>query len=541
MLFKRSITGFIVFCAFANTVIAQNFTRKDSLQGGFAFERICFDVQHYAIDLKVETDKNFISGSNTISFKMLQESNTIQLDLFENMQVDSIVFNDKKIDFKREFGAVFLIFPTTLKVTDNLLKVQFYYSGYPIIAQNPPWDGGFVISKDKNKNPWFGVAVQGKGASLWLPIKDSQSDEPDLGATINVAVPKGLKNISNGRFKGSVDLRNGYTRWDWEIKNPINSYNLTLNIGDYVLISDKYNDLDLEYYVLRGNEEKAHTQFAQVKSMLNCFEDKFGPYPFREDSYKLIETNYLGMEHQSAVSYGNKYKNGYLGRDISGTGIGLLFDFIIIHESAHEWFGNSITSRDIADMWIHEAFTTYAESVYVECLYGKEKAIEYIYGLRKNITNSNPIIGKYGVNHKGSNDMYYKGALLLHTLRNAIDDDEKWWKLLKKFSLKNRHKIIETEDVISFFSEELNWNLQPFFNQYLNYTTLPTLETKQNGNKLSYRWKTEVENFQLPIHFHANSKKVKIQPTNEWQTITVNSKQPIKFQPHLFYINFQNP
>ena len=528
---------FFLFCANLN---AQNFTRKDSLQGGFSFERMCFDVQHYDLDIKVNPEEKFISGSNTISFKMRQESSKIQLDLFENMKVDSILFENKKLDFKREFGAVFISFPTPLKVTDNLLKLQFYYSGHPIIAKNAPWDGGFVFSKDSNNKPWICVAVQGTGASLWYPVKDSQSDEPDLGASIKVAVPNGLMNVSNGRFAGNLDLKNGYTRWDWEVKNPINSYNITLNIGDYVRISEKHNQLDLDYYVLRGNQELAKKHFAEVKPMMDCFESKFGTYPFTEDGYKLVESNYLGMEHQSAVAYGNKYKKGYLGRDNSGTGIGMLFDFIVIHESAHEWFGNSITSRDIADMWIHEAFTTYAESVYIECQFGKQKAIEYINGQKKLVENSKPIIGNYGVNNEGSTDMYYKGTLILNTLRNAVDDDEKWWRILKKFTETNRHKIIETNDVITFFSKETGWDLKPFFEQYLKYTSLPVLETKRVGNKLSYRWKTDVNNFELPIYFIANLKNVKIYPTNKWNSIKVKPNYHLDFPDDLFYIDFSS-
>ena len=528
----------LLFCVTSNT-IAQNFTRKDSLQGGFSFERMCFDVQHYDLDVKVIPEEKFISGSNTISFKMRQESDKIQLDLFENMKVDSIIFENKKLNFKREFGAVFISFPTPLKVTDNVLKLKFYYSGNPLIAKNAPWDGGFVFSKDANNKPWICVAVQGTGASLWFPVKDSQSDEPDLGASIKVAVPNGLMNVSNGRFKGSLDLKNGYTRWDWEVKNPVNSYSITLNVGDYVHLTDKHNDLDLDYYVLRGNEEKAKMQFAEVKPMMDCFESKFGTYPFSEDGYKLVESNYLGMEHQSAVAYGNKFRKGYLGKDNSGTGIGLLFDFIIIHESAHEWFGNSITSRDIADMWIHEAFTTYAESVYLECQFGKEKAIAYINGQKKLVRNAQPVIGNYGVNNEGSGDMYYKGTLILNTLRNSIDDDEKWWKMLKKFAETNRHKIVETKDVITFFSAETGLNLNPYFEQYLKHTSIPTLETKRIGTKFSFRWKTEVKDFQLPLFFYANKQKVKITPSSEWQTISLKKNTEISFPTDLFYVQFK--
>lgn len=529
----------ILLLLFINNLSAQNFTRKDSLQGGFSFERMCFDIQKYDLDITINPEKKFISGSNTISFKMLQESNKIQLDLFENMQVDSIVFETKKLDYKREFGAVFINFPSILKVSNEISKLKFYYSGNPKIAKSAPWDGGFVFSNDANDKPWICVAVQGTGASLWYPVKDSQSDEPDLGASIKVAVPNGLMNVSNGRFQGSLDLKNGYTRWDWEVKNPINTYSITINIGDYVHLHENINELDLDYYVLRGNEERAKIHFAEVKPMMDCFESKFGAYPFKEDGYKLVESNYLGMEHQSAVAYGNKYLKGYLGKDRSGTGIGLKFDFIIIHESAHEWFGNSITSKDIADMWIHEAFTTYAESVYVECQFGKERAIEYINGQKKLVANDASILGQYGVNNEGSSDMYYKGTQLLNTLRSAVDDDQKWWDLMKKFALTFSHKITDSNQVIEFFSTETGLNLKPFFEQYLEKTAIPTLEIKQCAKKIKFRYVDAVHNFDLPMHLLIDGKKINLSPTANWQSIDIKSNSKITFLERLFYINFK--
>ncbi|MGG7036836.1 MAG: M1 family metallopeptidase, partial [Flavobacterium sp.] len=317
------------------------FTRKDSLQGGLRPERTCFDVLHYDLNIRLNIDEKFIVGYNEITFKAIENTQKIQLDLFENMQVDSIVFNNQKLNYKREFGAVFIYFSSALTQSSEN-KIRIYYSGKPQIAENAPWDGGFVFSEDVNKKPWIGVAVQGTGASLWYPCKDSQSDEPDNGATIKIAVPNGLMNVSNGKFIGSEDLKNGYTRWNWEVKNPINNYGITLNVADYVHIHDNYKGLDLNYYVLRDNEEKARKHFEEVKPMLDCFQGKFGEYPFREDGYKLVETPYLGMEHQSAIAYGNNYLKGYAGYDLSGTGIGMNFDYMIIHESGHEWFGNSI-------------------------------------------------------------------------------------------------------------------------------------------------------------------------------------------------------
>jgi aminopeptidase N len=494
----------------------ENFTKKDSLRGGLSNERTCYDVLRYDLNIIVKPDEKSIVGFNEITFKVVKNTSKIQLDLFDNMRIDSIVFGNQKLNYKREFNAIFVEFSSTLN-QNSTQKLKFFYSGNPIIAKNAPWDGGFVFNKDSNKKDFIGVAVQGTGASLWFPCKDSQSDEPDFGATIKVAVPNGLMNVSNGRFLGSEDLKNGYTRWDWEVKNPINNYDITLNIGDFVHFGENYKGLDLDFYVLRENEAKAKIQFEEVKPMMDCFQAKFGEYPFKNDGYKLVETSYLGMEHQSAVAYGNKYTKGYLNSDLSGTGIGMLFDFIIIHESGHEWFGNSITSRDIADMWIHEGFTCYSESVFLECQFGYEKAQIYINGLKKNIDNDKPIIGQYGVNNEGSGDMYYKGALLLNTIRSVVNDDKKWWKLILDYSLHFRHNIIDTKMVIAFFNKETGTDLSPIFNQYLNYKNIPVLEFQKKGNKMQFRWKTDVANFNMPIDVIYKGVNLRLNPKNEWQ------------------------
>jgi aminopeptidase N len=505
------------------SVFSQNFTRKDSLQGGLRPERTCFDVMRYDLNIKINIEDKSIVGYNDISFKVIENTSKIQIDLFQNMQVDSILYNTKKLEYKRDNNAVFIDFPEKLTI-GNEAKIRFYYSGKPIIARRAPWDGGFVFTKDKQGKPWVGVACQGTGASLWYPVKDSQSDEPDNGATIKVAVPNGLINVSNGKLIGSEDLKNGYTRWDWEVKNPINTYDITVNIADYAHIKDNLNGLDINYYVLKENEEKAKVHFEEVKPMLTCFQSKFGSYPFIEDGYKLVETPYLGMEHQSAVAYGNKFKKGYMGSDLSGTGIGLLFDYITIHESGHEWFGNSITSKDIADMWIHEGFTQYTEVVFIECQFGYEKAMKYCEGLQRNVMNDEPIIGNYGVNNEGSGDMYPKGALMLNTLRHVINNDELWWKLILKYSETFRHKIIDTEAVIAFFNQESAMNLTPIFNQYLRYTTIPKLELKWNKKKLVYKWTTDVTDFNMPIDIKVKGKEIRLNPTNNWRKIKLKNK-----------------
>ncbi|MFC6877983.1 M1 family metallopeptidase [Flavobacterium myungsuense] len=536
---KKISFTFILIFGFQYLSAQETFTRKDSLHGGLRPERTCFDILHYDLNVKINPEEKSIVGFNDITFKVIENSDKIQLDLFENMKIDSIVLNSKKLNYTREFNAVFINFSSTLPQSSEEQKIRFYYSGNPLISKHAPWDGGFVYNKDANGKDWIGVAVQGTGASLWYPCKDSQTDEPDFGTTIKVAVPNGLMNVSNGRFTGSKDLKNGYTRWDWEVKNPINNYDITINIGDYVHFGENYKGIDLDYYVLRENEANAKFQFEQVKPMMDCFQSKFGTYPFTDDGYKLVETSYLGMEHQSAVAYGNKYKNGYQGHDLSGTGVGLSFDYIIIHESGHEWFGNSITSKDIADMWIHEGFTMYTEAVYIECLYGYEKAMKYINGMKQNVSFDKPIIGQYNVNNEGSGDMYPKGALMLNTLRHVINDDVKWWKILLNYSNTFYHQIIDTETVISFFNQESGMNLTPIFNQYLRYAGIPFLEIKRNKNNFEYRWITDVKDFGMPVDIKLNGEEIRLNPTTAWQKMNfkTNKKSKIEILKNEFFIN----
>lgn len=529
----------LILACSANIAMAQTFTRKDSLQGGLRPERLHYDVQHYDLNIKINPEEKSIVGYNEITFKALPGTPTIQVDLFDNMTVDSIVYEKKRLSYRRDNNAVFVFFSGGIQGTD-LHKLRFYYSGKPLEARRAPWDGGFVFKKDGNGKDWVGVAVQGTGASLWYPCKDSQSDEPDLGATVKVAVPNGLMNVSNGRLTGSEDLKNGYTRWDWEVKNPINNYDITVNIADYVHIHDTNNGLDLDYYVLRGNEAKAKAHFEEVKPMLDCFEAKFGKYPFAEDSFKLVETAYLGMEHQSAIAYGNKFLKGYMGADLSGTGIGKLFDYIIIHESGHEWFGNSITSKDIADMWIHEGFTMYSEAVFVECRYGYDKAIAYINGMRRNIGNDRPIIGHYGVNNEGSGDMYYKGALLVNTIRHIVNDDDKWWKMLLKFSETYRHKIIDNETVISFFNAESGMDLTPVFNQYLKTTKIPVLKAGAKKGKLTYQWQNVNPDFNMPFEITVNGEAIRLMPTTIPQTLSIAKNGSIGYATSKFLVDVVN-
>lgn len=515
------------------------FTRKDSLHGGFGRERMAYNVLRYDLNITVNPDTKTITGFNDITFSLNEPTARIQLDLFENMKIESISLDGKNLEYSREHNAVFVTLP---KPEANSQKtIRFSYSGSPMQAKRAPWDGGFDWKKDKDGKHWIGVAVQGTGASLWYPCKESQSDEPEKGASVKVAVPNGLMNVSNGRFLGSTDLKNGYTRWDWEVKSPINNYDITLNIADYVHIHENYKGLDLDYYVLRYNEEKARKQFEEVKPMMDCFQEKFGAYPFAEDGYKLVETPYLGMEHQSAVAYGNKYMKGYLGSDMSMTGIGLRFDYIIIHETGHEWFGNSITSKDIADMWIHEGFTTYTESVFVECQYGYDDAMKYLNGQKIGISNDKPIIGHYGVNAEGSGDMYPKGAWIVNMIRSMVNDDAKWWPMLKKFSETYRHAIIDTKTVEDFFSRETKMDLKPFFDQYLRKAAIPKLVLSRESGKLIYSWDGVNADFNMPVDININGKKTRLNPTTKQQSIKFGDGDTLKVRDDLYLIKVKKP
>ena len=480
------------------------YSRADSLRGSLtAPPRTCYDITSYHLDVRLDVAQRSISGSNLFRFAATRDFSRLQFDLFANMTVDKVVYQGKELPFKREFNAVFVIFPKPIR-QGSRDEFTVYYHGQPTVAEHAPWDGGFVFSQDAAGKPWVAAAVQGTGASLWWPNKDQQADEVD-SMLISVTVPAGLKDVSNGHLRKTTALPGGATRYDWAVRNPINNYDVALNVGDFVHFGDVYEGekgrLTLDYWVLPEHLEQAKKQFAaNVKPMLKSMESWFGPYPFYEDGYKLIEAPHLGMEHQSAVAYGNGYQNGYLGRDRSGTGWGLKWDFIIIHESGHEWFGNSITSKDIADMWIHEGFTTYSESLFVESLFGKAAGQEYLHGQRRNIQNDAPIIGPYGVNKEGSSDMYDKGAQLLNLLRTAVNDDAKWRQLLRGLGKTFYHQTVTTEQVVAYFNQQTGLPLTPVFDQYLRHRALPTLEIRfePEGRPLA-RWIAAVDGFALPV------------------------------------------
>ncbi len=432
------LSGILIFaalnCSAQMFAPKSQFTRADTLRGTLSSLRTCYDINYYHLDVKFDIDKKFISGSNQFKFTATDNFTKLQFDLFDTLKVERVEYKGKDLPFKREFNAVFVTFPKTI-IKGSKDEFTVYYSGNPIVAKNAPWDGGVVYTTDAAGKPFVATACQGIGASIWWPTKDHQADEVD-SMLISISVPKGLKDVSNGRLRKVTELKDGYTRYDWFVSNPINNYNVVANIADYTHFTDSYDGekgkLDIDYWVLPENLEKAKKQFGEnVKPMLKSFEHWFGPYPFYEDGYKLVETPHLGMEHQSAIAYGNRYLNGYKGKDLSGTGWGLKWDYIVVHESGHEWFGNNITAKDIADEWIHESFTDYSEALFTESYYGKAAGQEYVYGLRTGIDNYTPIGRSYGVNKEGSDDMYSKGAVILNMVRTIINDDAKWLEILR--------------------------------------------------------------------------------------------------------------
>ena len=501
------------------------FNRADTLRGSLSPLRSCYDINYYHLDVKVDIDQKFISGSNEFRFTATQDFKKLQFDLFANLKVEKVVYKNQELPFSREFNAVFVTFPETLK-KGNKESFTVFYSGNPIIAKTPPWDGGFIFSKDKSGNPWVSMACQGLGASSWWPTKDHQSDEVD-SMMISISVPKGLQDVSNGRLRSIVEKPDGYTQYNWFVSNPINNYNVALYIGKYAHWSDEFpgekGKLSIDYWSLKEDSAQARPHWdADVKPMLKSFEHWFGPYPFYEDGYKLVQAPHLGMEHQSAVAYGNQFKQGYLGRDLSGSGWGLKFDFITIHESGHEWFGNNITSKDIADMWIHESFTNYSETLFTESTQGKKAGSDYVIGIRKAIANDIPIIGIYGVNHEGSGDMYYKGANMVHTIRQLINDDEKFRGILRGMNKTFYHKTVTTEEIENYIAKQSGLKLDKIFDQYLRTTMVPTLEYKIKGNKLSYRWTETVKDFDMPVKVSLKPGAFSfIYPTTAWKTMTI--------------------
>jgi aminopeptidase N len=513
-----------------------NFTHQDTLRGSITGERAWWDVTRYDISVEPDYATKTIRGENIITCMAVNDGNIMQIDMQLPMQITAIFYNKQLLKPVREGNVYHVDLGLPVK-KGTIINLDICFKGKPREASNPPWDGGWIWKKDHTGAPWMSVACQGLGASAWYPCKDYQGDEPD-SASLSIIVPDTLVAVGNGRLRNTIRNKDHTTTYVWAVVNPINNYNIVPYIGKYVHWSEIYEGengpLDCNYWVLRENEAKGKKQFTQVASMLKCFEHWFGPYPFYEDGYKLVESPHLGMEHQSAIAYGNKFENGYLGKDLSGTGRGLKWDFIIVHESGHEWFANNITTSEVADMWVHEGFTSYSETLFTECAFGKEAGDEYCLGTRRAISNDEPVIGHYGVNKEGSVDMYFKGANMIHTIRQIINDDEKFRNILRGLNKQFYHQTVTTKQVEDYISDKSGSDLSAVFDQYLRTIQIPSLEYGYSKGVLSYRWTNCVKGFNMPLKIIAG-KEIWIKPTEQWQTLTIPDAG-FKIDPN-FYVN----
>jgi aminopeptidase N len=509
-------------------------TRADMLRGGYGPYRANNHLLSYHLDIRVDPEKKFISGKNAVRFKMLQDAARIQLDLTPALRIDKVLLDRTPLQYKRDSGAVFVDFPETLHA-GQVYTIDFYYSGNPVEQGR---FGGFAFRKDSAGHPWINTACEGIGASTWWPNKEQWRDKVE-NMEISVSIPNSLVDVSNGKFMGKEDLGDGYTRWNWLVEYPINNYDVALNIGNYQHFADRLGGLPLDFYALPEDLDKAKEQFVQAKSTLEAFQHYFGEYPFQKDGYKLIEAPYAGMEHQSAVAYGNHFANGYLERDWTGVGISPRFDFIIVHETAHEWFGNSITAADISDMWIHEGWATYLECLYVEYMWGKEDGLKYTNAYKSKVRNQQPIITRRGLNREPSQDQYFKGALFLNTLRSVVGDDARWFALIHDFYRHFQYRTIMTEDVIAYFNRQAGMDLTPVFDQYLRHTDLPTLELNfDKPGRVLYRWKADEPAFAMPVRVGTKDHWQTVQPSIAWKTLaTPLTKQEFEAATDFYYIN----
>ncbi len=536
----KSILPGLLLIIWAHSSIAQQFTRADSLKGGLTPERTWWDLNYYDLSVNVDIDNKFISGTNSVYYTVLEANNVLQIDLQTPMQIDSVLQSSRKLSFRSEGDAHFIQLNETAKI-GTIQQLTIYFQGNPLVAKNAPWDGGFTWTKDKNGHPFVATANQGIGASIWWPCKEHPADEVD-SMMMRIEVPNPWINVSNGRLINTIK-REKTSIYEWFVRNPINNYGVNINIGDYVNFKETYEgekgDLDCSYWVLSYNLEKARQQFKEVPRMLEAFEHWFGPYPFYEDSYKLVEAPYLGMEHQSSVTYGNEFKNGYRGTDLSQSGWGLKFDFIIIHESGHEWFANNITNSDVADMWIHESFTHYSENLFLDYHYGTKAANAYVQGVRTSIANDKPIVGNYGVSQEGSSDMYYKGGNMLHTLRQLFDDDEQWRKALRGLNKTFYHQTVSSAQIEAYLSKAYGKNLDGFFDQYLRDTKIPTLNYRLLGKQLWYKWENTNDKFNIPLKIYINDEAKWIEPSPKgYKKLSIPENAAVRVDPNFYVASF---
>jgi aminopeptidase N len=536
---KKSFVFCLSIISFGSVAQHSGFTHADTLRGSITPERAWWDLTYYHLDVKPNAADSTLSGSTQINYTVIKPNNILQVDLQEPLQIEKVEQDGQPLDFKRD-GNAFFVTLTKEQKTGSEESVKVFYSGRPRLAKRPPWDGGVQWVPDGNGNTIISTSCQGLGSSVWWPCKDHMYDEPD-SMLISITVPANLKNISNGVLRNVVDNGNSTKTFNWFVGNPINNYGVNMNVANYESWDEIYKgekgDLKVSYYVLPQNLEKAKVQFKQVPMMLKAFEHWFGPYPFYEDGYKLVEVPYLGMEHQSSVTYGNGYKNGYLGRDLSGTGWGLKWDFIIIHESGHEWFANNITYKDVADMWVHESFTNYSENLYTEFYFGKEAGADYVIGTRSVIANDIPIVGPYGVNQEGSKDMYYKGGNMLHTIRQVVNDDEKWRQILRGLNKTFYHQTVDGSQIEDYVSKNAGRDISKVFNQYLRDTRIPVLEYKVKNNTIQYRWNNVVDGFDMPVKVQIGSGKSQfLYPSAEWKTLKTKGQTKLTVDRN-FYVD----
>ncbi len=543
VLFAFAIAAFLQLQICSNQAWAQteNITRQDRLRGSITPEREWWDVLHYHLAVEFFPRTKTIKGSNTITFKSVNVGNRMQIDLQTPLAITKVMHGNAPLKFEREGNVYWITFERDLpKGVED--KVEVFYEGRPTESKNPPWVGGITWGHDDLGENFIVTTCQGIGASIWWPNKDHGSDEPDRGMQISVTVPEHLTAVANGRLKKTDhNVADKTKTFHWEVTNPINNYGVNVNIGNYVNFSEKYKGeggvLDMDYWVLAHQKDVAMKQFKEAPRTIAAFEHWFGKYPFYEDSYKLVAVSYPGMEHQSSVTYGNWYRNGYLLRDGSGTGVGFKFDFIIVHESAHEWFGNNISMKDAADMWIHESFANYAESLFIEYHFGKKDAEDYMVGNRRGIRNDRPIIGIYGANKEGSGDMYPKGGNMLHTIRHVINDDKKWLAILRGLGAEFWHQTVTTQQVESYIAKLAGVDLSKIFDQYLRTAKIPLLKYKVDGKTLSFNYERVVSGFDMPIRITVNGKQITITPREAAQTITFSEEIKSFVVDRNFYID----
>ncbi len=535
----KTILTTVTFSLFSlllcNNTIAELFPKHDIdnhqqniFRGTITPERAWWDLSHYHLDITVDPQNKSISGTNTMKYKVLTEQKRLQIELQAPMQLNKVEQNGKILAVEK-LGYSYFITLSEPQEIGKEYQLTMHFSGVPKEAVKAPWDGGITWSKDANGHDFIASSCQGLGASIWWPNKDHAYDEPDQGALLSVEVPEHLMDVSNGRLiKVEHDQQRKTKTYHWQVVNPINNYGININIGDYVHFGEQHQGesglLDMDYYVLRDNLDKAKAQFKDAKRTITAFEHWFGPYPFYQDSFKLVEAPYLGMEHQSSVTYGNGYQNGYLGRDRSQTGFGMLFDFIIVHETGHEWFANNITHNDVADLWIHESFTSYSESLLLEYHFDQAKAFEYIRGQRLNIQNKSPMVGKYGVHQEGSSDMYDKGANMLHTIRQIINNDDTWREILRGLNKDFYHGIVEAADIENYISEKSGKNLSKVFDQYTLDIRIPTFEYFIKNNQMKYRWSNVIDGFDMPVRLFVDGKSLWLSPLESWKTTDLTSE-----------------